>query len=134
MPAPHPRPTLCSLPVDAQALRGQFPVLEHEAYLNAGTDGPLPLAAACAGARELERAAERGRELEHFEHRQALGERLRGAYARALGCSSTEVALTTCTSEGLAAVIEGLGLGSGDEILTSDEEHPGLLGVLAGVR
>jgi selenocysteine lyase/cysteine desulfurase len=120
--------------VDAQAFRNRFPVLEHQAYLNAGTDGPLPLEAARAGARELERAAERGRELEHFEHRQALGEELRGAYARALGCSSTELALTTCTSEGLAVVIDGLGLGPDDEILTSDEEHPGLLGVLAGVR
>lgn len=120
--------------MNAQAFREQFPVLQHTAYLNAGTDGPLPLAAARAGARELEQAAERGRELEHFEHRQALGDALRVAYARALGCSSAEVALTTCTSEGLAVVIEGLGLGPGDEVLTSDEEHPGLLGVLAGVR
>lgn len=120
--------------MDAQAFRDQFPVFERYAYLNAGTDGPLPHAAARAGARELERAAERGRELEHFEHRGALGEALRGSYARALGCSSGEVALTTCTSEGLAVVIEGLGLGEGEEILTSEEEHPGLLGVLAGVR
>jgi L-cysteine/cystine lyase len=120
--------------VDAQAFRGQFPVLEREAYLNAGTDGPLPHAAARAGARELDRAVQRGRELEHFEHRQALGEGLRAAYARVLGCSAAEIALTTCTSEGLAIVIEGLGLGPGDEILTSDQEHPGLLGVLAGVR
>lgn len=108
-------------------------MFEHHAYLNAGTDGPLPLAAVRAATRELERAAERGRELEHFDHRGALGAALRDSYARALGCSSAEVALTTCTSEGLAIVIEGLGLDEGDEILTSDEEHPGLLGVLAGV-
>lgn len=120
--------------MDAQAFREQFPVFERIAYLNAGTDGPLPSAAALAGARELQLAAERGRELAHFEHRQELGQALRDAYARALGCSPAEVALTTCTSEGLAIVIEGLELGPGDEILTSEEEHPGLLGVLAGVR
>jgi L-cysteine/cystine lyase len=120
--------------VDAQALREQFPVLEHTAYLNAGTDGPLPRAAAQAAAQELTTECEGGRALTHFEHRQELGRRLRAAYARALGCSPRQLALTTCTSEGLAAVIEGLGLKAGEEILTSQEEHPGLLGVLAGVR
>jgi L-cysteine/cystine lyase len=120
--------------MDAQALRQHFPVLEHTAYLNAGTDGPLPRLAAHAAARELELQSERGRALAHFEHRQQLGAQLRAAYARALGCAAEEVALTTCTSEGLAAVIEGLALGDDDEILTSEQEHPGLLGVLAGVR
>ena len=28
------------------ALRDEFPVLEHTAYLNSGTDGPIPRAAA----------------------------------------------------------------------------------------
>lgn len=120
--------------MNAQTLREQFPVLAHTAYLNAGTDGPLPSAAVLAGAEALSQAAERGRTLEHFEHRQALAGQLRGAYALALGCEPDELALTTCTSEGLALVIEGLGLRRGDEILTSDEEHPGLLGVLAGMR
>ena len=46
-----------------------------------------------------------------------------------------DVALTTCTSEGIAQTIGGLGARShGDEILTSDEEHPGLLGALAAAR
>ena len=35
---------LCSRSVDAAALRSEFPVLERLAYLNAGTDGPLPRA------------------------------------------------------------------------------------------
>jgi L-cysteine/cystine lyase len=87
-----------------------------------------------AGAEELQAEARRGRAAAHFERRKELGDRLRDCYARALGCEATEVSLTTCTSEGLAIVIEGLALGSGDEILTSDEEHPGLLGALAAVR
>jgi L-cysteine/cystine lyase len=120
--------------VGIEALRDEFPVLERVAYLNAGTDGPLPAAAARAGANELSGEARKGRAGEHFERRHELAEELRGAYARALGCEPGELALTTCTSEGLATVIEGLGLGPGHEIVTSDEEHPGLLGALGAAR
>lgn len=122
------------MPVDLHTLRAQFPVLEHTVYLNAGTDGPLPATAARAGARELLGEADNGRARAHFERRTGLGTALRGCYARALGCDADEVALTTCTTEGLSIVIDGLDLQRGDEILTSDEEHPGLLGVLAAAR
>ncbi len=120
--------------MDAPALRAQFPVLARAAYLNAGTDGPLPAAAARAAARELAREAEEGRTLSHFERRTELGDALRGAYASLLGCAAEDLSLTSCTSEGLSLVIEGLRLGSGDEILTSQEEHPGLLGALSAAR
>ncbi|HEY8302951.1 MAG TPA: aminotransferase class V-fold PLP-dependent enzyme, partial [Solirubrobacteraceae bacterium] len=122
------------MPVDIRMLRAHFPVLEHTAYFNAGTDGPLPAAAAHAGARELLGEAERGRAREHFERRAELAAALRAGYARALCCEPEDVALTTCTTEGLSIVIDGLELGEGDEILTSEEEHPGLLGVLAAAR
>jgi selenocysteine lyase/cysteine desulfurase len=122
------------MPVDIDALRDAFPVFGEVAYLNAGTDGPLPAAAAQAGAAELQGEADRGRAGTHFERRHELADLLRGAYARALTCDPAEVALTTCTSEGLASVIDGLGLRAGEEILTSDEEHPGLLGALAAAR
>ncbi|HEU0250442.1 MAG TPA: aminotransferase class V-fold PLP-dependent enzyme [Solirubrobacteraceae bacterium] len=115
-------------------LRRRFPVLERLAYLNAGTDGPLAAEAAQAGADELLGEAARGRAREHFDRRKELALALRDSYARALRCEAADVALTTCTSEGLAIVIDGLGLRPGDEILTSDEEHPGLLGALAAAR
>jgi L-cysteine/cystine lyase len=70
----------------------------------------------------------------HFERRFELGSQLRGTYARALGCEAEDVALTTCASEGLAHVVCGLDLGFGDEILTSEEEHPGLQGALSAAR
>ncbi|MGA7705571.1 MAG: aminotransferase class V-fold PLP-dependent enzyme, partial [Solirubrobacteraceae bacterium] len=120
--------------MDIDALRDEFPVLESVAYLNAGTDGPLAAIAAQAGAGELQGEAKRGRAGAHFERKQELKELLRDAYSRAMGCNSNEVALTTCTSEGLASVIDGLGLRAGEEIVTSDEEHPGLLGALAAAR
>ncbi len=116
-------------------LRTQYPVFgEGLAYLNAGTDGPLSAAAMRAGTLELEREAREGRGGAHFERRRELGTRLRGLYAAVLGCESGELSLTSCTSEGMAQVIDGLRLGPGDEILTSDEEHPGLLGALAAAR
>jgi selenocysteine lyase/cysteine desulfurase len=109
-------------------------VCERVAYLNAGTDGPLAAGAARAGAAELVGQAERGRARSHFERRGELSAALRERYARALRCEPADVALTTCTSEGLSIVLDGLDLRPGDEILTSDEEHPGLLGALAAAR
>ena len=91
--------------VDASALRAEFPVLRALAYLNAGTDGPLPERAPsqAAAARARARAAE-GRAMAHFERRSELTAELRGAYATVLGCDAADVALTTCTSEGIAQV------------------------------
>lgn len=120
--------------MDHFGLRSEFPVLRTLAYLNAGTDGPLPQRAVRAAAEELEREAADGRTFAHFERRTELGDRLRAAYARALGADPADVALTTCTSDGIATVIGGLALAPGDEILTSDEEHPGLLGALLAAR
>ena len=120
--------------VEPSGLRNQFPVLARLAYLNAGTDGPLSARAAGAARAELERELAEGRATAHFERRGELGKALRGAYARALRCEPAELSLTTCTTEGMAQVVMGLDLAPGDELLTSDEEHPGLLGALAAAR
>ncbi len=115
-------------------MREEFPVLGTLAYLNAGTDGPLPARAVDAAGRELARELGEGRWQAHFERRGELAGRLRAAYAAALGADAADVALTTCTTEGMAQTIGGLQLGRGEEILTSDEEHPGLLGALSAAR
>ena len=127
-------PPLASGLVDPDVLRAQFPVLERIAYLNAGTDGPLARAAADAAARELGAEVAEGRATAHFERRLSLQADLRDGYARVLGCDPADVALTTSTSEGLGAVLAGMPLAPGDEILTSDTEHPGLLGPLRAAR
>jgi L-cysteine/cystine lyase len=117
-----------------KALRAQFPVLEHTAYFNSGTDGPLPAVAVAAARAELDAQAHRGRVGEHFERRFALQAELRAGYARLAGAPVEEVALTTSTSDGLGRVLAGLDLGPGDEIVTSDQEHPGLTGPLITAR
>jgi selenocysteine lyase/cysteine desulfurase len=120
--------------VELSGLRAEFPVFERLAYLNAGTDGPLPARAVRAAGEELAREAAQGRTTAHFERRAELSGELRALYAAALGCETSDLALTTSTSEGLAQVIGGLELGRGDQIVTSDEEHPGLQGALVAAR
>ena len=120
--------------MDASSLRCEFPVLQRLAYLNAGTDGPLPASAVRAATEELRREAQEGRAQAHFERRSELSTALRAAYAVTLGCEAVDLALTTSTSDGIAQVLSGLELAPGDEIVTSDEEHPGLLGALAAAR
>jgi selenocysteine lyase/cysteine desulfurase len=120
--------------MDAAALRAEFPVLADRAYLNAGTCGPLPHAAVRATLDVLDRAAADGRAREYMETLLDLRVRLRAAYAAALGAEAGDVALTTCTSDGIVRVLAGLELGRGDEVLTAPDEHPGLLGPLASLR
>jgi L-cysteine/cystine lyase len=120
--------------MDAAAFRAEFPVLERTAYLNAGSDGPLPAAAVEAGQDALAAQGADGRTYAHFQARIAAGDALRRIYAGLLGCETGELAMTTSTSEGLGKVLTGLGLEPGDEVLTSDQEHPGLLGPLLAAR
>jgi len=117
--------------MDTAALRAEFPVLDRFTYLNAGTAGPWPHAASVALRESVEAGERDGRLLEWFMGGRDLGERLRAAYAALLGAPSEEVALTSCTSDGIARVLGGLELTPGDEIITSEGEHPGLLGPLA---
>lgn len=120
--------------MDPVKLRAQFPVLERLAYLNAGTCGPLPASAVDVAARVLEESARSGRGAMYHEQARALATQRRAAYGTLLNARAEDVALTTSTSEGIARVLAGLQLASGDEVLTSDEEHPGLLGPLAAAR
>jgi L-cysteine/cystine lyase len=113
-----------------EALRAQFPLLEGTTYLNAGTAGPWPSAATRAVAAELEAAERHGRSGDYFLRGRELADRLRSAYAGVLGAEAADVSLVTGTSDGIARVLTGLELGPGDEVLTSEGEHPGLLGPL----
>ena len=116
-------------------LRTEFPVLERVAYMNSGTQGPVPARAAEAARAEVERECAAGRgDMPHYERILDLGERLRTAVAALFACSPDELALTRSTTDGMNAALTALELGPGDEVLTSDEEHPGLLAPLAAHR
>jgi L-cysteine/cystine lyase len=120
--------------VDATSLRSEFPVLAERAYLNAGTCGPLARRAQEASAEILDQATREGRSRAYMETTRALRDRQRAAYAQRLDADPVDVALTTCTSEGIVRVLAGIELGPGDEVLTAPDEHPGLLGPLATLR
>ena len=120
--------------MDPVKLRAQFPVFERLAYLNSGTCGPLPGPAVGVANQVLEESARSGRSGVYFEQMLALITQRRAAYAALLNAGADDVALTTSTSEGIVRVLAGLQLEPGDEIVTSDEEHPGLLGPLSALR
>ena len=121
--------------MDPATLRAEFPVFERFAYLNAGTCGPLP-----RGRRHGRRRGARAR----APSRAAATRTSRRCSTAARACATPtprcsappadDVALTTCTSEGIVRVLGALDLEPGDEVLTSDEEHPGLQGPLAAAR
>jgi L-cysteine/cystine lyase len=120
---------------DPATFRAQFPVLERLSYLNSGTEGPVPRAAAEVVHLRIDLEMDGGRcGRQYFEETMGLRDRARAGYASVLGCDPADVALTGSTTDGVNTVIGGLDLRPGEEILTTDQEHPGLLAPLARAR
>jgi L-cysteine/cystine lyase len=111
--------------------RARFPVLERYAYLNAGTNGPLARATidAVAALHAWEAVNGRGGKA-YFDEMLERRERVRGLFAAQIGVPPLHVALTDSTTRGVQAVVAALGLERGDEVVTTDSEHFGLLGPL----
>ena len=111
--------------------RAQFPALQKIAYLNAGTFGPLARATRDAVQSELERDVAEGRSgMPYFMHVMELREHARARLAAFVSADPLQVALTGSTTDGCNIVLAGLGLGPNDEIVTTTDEHFGLLGPL----
>ena len=119
------------MPVTFAEARALFPVLDRVAYLNAGTFGPLSRPVADALMAGVARDLAEGRTgLPYFEETIALRDEVRHGFAALVAAPREQVALTTSTSEGCAIVLRGLRLERGDEIVTTTDEHFGLLGPL----
>lgn len=117
--------------LDLDRIRAALPVLARVAYLNTGTFGPLPRAAADAMAAIQLQELESGRSgPEYFPLLRDLRERVRAGLAAAVNAAPTSIALTRATTDGCNIVVAGLGLGPDDEVVTTDLEHYGLLGAL----
>ena len=117
---------------DLAALRAEFPVLERLSYLNTGTNGPVPRRALEAVREAVRVQAEVGRgDTPFFMSAITHAEELRSRVAGLAGCEPGELALTGSTTDGVNSILSAVELGPGDEVLTTDEEHPGLLAPLA---
>jgi L-cysteine/cystine lyase len=111
--------------------RRQLPVLEHTAYLNAGSNGPLAQSTADAVVEATERDLREGRSGKRFVERMLeLRETARQGLADVLRVDATSVALVESTTRGCATVLSGFGLTGEDEVITTDQEHFGLAGPL----
>jgi L-cysteine/cystine lyase len=114
--------------VTLEEARGQFPVLERFAYLNAGTLGLLSRATLAAMDERLRFDQEQGRGGKAwFEGILDLRHRVRERFASVVGAGPDRIALTSSATTGCNIVLSGLELGEGDEVVTTDSEHPGLL-------
>ncbi len=98
------------------------------AYLNTGTNGPLPRAAVAAMREQLDRDATEPRiGAQVFARWGATRDAARAALGRAVGAPPEQIALTSSTTQGVGLVTAGLPWRQGDVVLTTDAEHPGLL-------
>jgi L-cysteine/cystine lyase len=118
--------------MELSAIRAGLPVLERYAYLNAGTNGPLPRRTGEAMANALDRDLRDGRSSKaYFESMLEGREQVREGLAHVLNAAPSDMALANSTTQACNVVYTGLGLGPGDEVVTTDSEHPGLFGGLA---
>jgi L-cysteine/cystine lyase len=112
--------------------RARFPILQRVAYLNAGTFGPLAQATIDAVERQQRVEIAAGRAgTPWFEALLEARNRVRAALAGQVGAPPAQVALTRSTTDGINIVLGGLRIGQGDEVVTTDVEHFGLIGPLA---
>jgi L-cysteine/cystine lyase len=117
--------------VTFEEARAQFPVLDRYAYLQAGSVGPLARGTIEAMRAEEEIGLHEGRGSHaRFMQLLELRELLRSEVAALVGVPEEHVALTASTTDGCNIVLAGLELGPEDEIVTTTDEHFGLLGPL----
>jgi selenocysteine lyase/cysteine desulfurase len=100
----------------------RFAPFEGIAYLDAASQGPLPLAATRAG-RDALSLKERPWKITTATYVSAVAE-ARAVAARLLGAREESVALTTGAGHAVNVVARGLDLGEGDEVLLPRYEFP----------
>ena len=111
-----------------EIVRSGMPAARNAVYLNAGTWGPLPTRAADAMRARIDDVETRGRiGSAGYAEFTRIREGARAAFAEAMRSDPERIALTHSTSGAMNLVLSGLTFAPGDEIVTTDNEHAGLL-------
>ncbi len=108
-------------------LRKQFLIPPDEVYLNNGTVGSSPapvLRAIFDGYNETEKMAQSDPE-DYPIWGYAAWNEFRDPLAAFLGCKRDEIALVRNATEANSYIANGVDLKAGDEVLMTDQEHPG---------
>lgn len=108
-------------------IRKQFLIPEDEVYLNNGTVGSSPgpvLSAVFNGYRDSERLAQADPE-DYPIWGYAKWNEFRDPLAQFVGCTRDELALVRNATEANSYIANGMDLKAGDEVLMTDQEHPG---------
>jgi L-cysteine/cystine lyase len=111
-----------------EALRAQLPAVQTTGYFNTGSNGPIPVVAYEAADATARRELEQGRIVPGvYEENRERNRRFAALAAAIFGADGDEIALTHSATEGLGMALMGMTWSPGDEIITTFEEHPGLL-------
>ena len=108
-------------------LRKQFLIPADEVYLNNGTVGSSPapvLRAIFDGYNETEKMAQKDPE-DYPIWGYAAWNEFRDPLAAFVGCKRDEIALVRNATEANSYIANGVDLKAGDEVLMTDQEHPG---------
>jgi L-cysteine/cystine lyase len=125
-----------TLEVKVRSIREEMPAVLRTVYLNTGTCGPLPRRTVAAMQHVQEEELLRGRIApEHYPELASALKGVKEAVASVVGCEASELALCRHTTDGMNMAIGGYAWRPGDEIVTSNIEHPsGLLPIFLAKR
>ncbi len=111
---------------DLNTIREMVPGVLDTVYMNTGTCGPLPRVAHEAVVEEINHDLTKARiSSDHFPHIGELRNGVRQVVASAIGADPEEIAITSSTTDGMYSSIIGYRWQVGDELITSNIEHPG---------
>jgi L-cysteine/cystine lyase len=109
---------------DTAKVRQAFPALEDVVYFNTGTYGLMP-EPALASFLEMVAEFERRGQAARGDIYPRIGD-TRQRIAGLLGADAGEIAFTRNATDGINLVLAGLDWRPGDEVITTDEEHPAI--------
>lgn len=111
-------------------IRDQFMLRKDEVFFNTGTMGAIPRVVVARMTEHLHVAASNLAEWDYAADGDMMSgyfpyEGIRTKAAKLLGAEMGEIALTENVTMAMSFVCMGMQLSKGDEVITSDQEHPG---------